>query len=39
MNAPDIFQICVDAAAAEGCDFVLIVGHALPKGVTLISRI
>lgn len=29
MNAPDIFQICVDAAAAEGCDFILIGGHAV----------
>jgi len=39
MNAPDIFQICVDEAAAAEVEFLFIVGHALPKGVTLISRI
>lgn len=29
MNTPDIFQICVDSAAAVGVDFLLIGGHAV----------
>lgn len=28
-HTPDIFQICVDAADAAGCDFLLIGGHAV----------